>query len=496
MLNILGNYKKEKLSNYNVIIENKDGFVFYNQISGSLLLFDKNNFEEYRKLLKGNFFVDLNLLKILRENKFLINSDFDEVKYMEKKYEQKKHQSYKKLLTIIPTDKCNLGCYYCYEDKSQWKNMTQEVLQQTKIFVKTFLESSPTNGFYVTWFGGEPTLNLSGIEELNNFFKDICEKSKVKYEQFMVTNGTNINDKVIKRLKDIGVYNYQITIDGYKEDHDQNRPFLADLSIEEMSDVQIEQRRKLEPNFGKFLNILNQPTNQREKRSTYDEIIKNLILMRENGFTVSLRCNINAKNINNHHKLLQHLEELNLTKEHESGGIIIPYVAQIFNHSKNENLRDLPREDFANFESQVKSKCCGDTSATANLSHFSAESCIANKQYSFCISQSGKLTKCWHHVTNENYVIGDVFDLNLAKVGFVDDFSPFKDEECLSCAVLPTCVGGCKEGNSFYEKEYDEKKYHGCSTVRWNIRSRVNLLYESVKKETNSTNKIIKIDNN
>jgi uncharacterized protein len=496
VLNFLGNFKKEKPSKFNVVIEHNDGFVLYNQLSGSLVLLSKEDFEQYRQLLKNNFFVDSKLLQTLRENKFIIGEQFDEIAYMEKKYNEKKHKTYDKHITIVPTDKCNLGCYYCYEDKNQWKNMPSDVIEQTKKFVETFLKSSPTNSLYVVWFGGEPTLNLSCIEELNDHFSFICHKNKIKYDQYMVTNGTNINQKVVERLSRIGIREYQITVDGYKEDHDKSRPFLSELSIEEMNDIQIEQRKKINPNFGKFLNIIDQPTITKKKKSTYDEIINNIQVMYKNGFKISLRCNISSSNIENHHKLLKHLEELGLTKENELGGIVTPYVAQIFNHEGDKNLRDLTKEEFADFELKVKTKHCGSTSSTVNLTHFGGESCTANKQFSFCVSQSGKLTKCWHHVSNEKYVIGDVFNLDLAKNGFVDNFSPFDDQECLNCSVLPTCLGGCKEGNSFYEKEYDEKKYHGCNTVRWNIRSRVNLLYESVKNGTNPTNQIIKIDNN
>jgi uncharacterized protein len=483
MFNLFSSLNKEKLSKFNVIIENKDGYVFYNQLSGSLILFGQEEFNQYRKILKNNFFVDSNFLNTLRENKFLISESFDEIEYMREKYNEKKREAHHKQITIVPTDKCNLGCYYCYEDKNQWKNMPEDVVQQTKKFVELFLKSSPTKSFSVVWFGGEPTLNLSCIEELNSHFKIICDNNEIKYDQLMVTNGTNINEKVVERLSRIGIRDYQVTIDGYKEDHDKSRPFLSDLSIEEMSDVQIEQRKKINPNFGKFLNILDQPTVQKKKKSTYDEIINNMQIMHKNGFKISLRCNISSSNIKNHHKLLNHLEELGLTKENECGGLVEPYVAQIFNHAGNENLRDLTREEFSDFEMQVKIKHCGSTPATANLTHFGGESCTANKQFSFCISQSGKLTKCWHHVSNEKYVIGDVFDLDLAKNGFVDDYSPFDDQECLTCSVLPTCLGGCKEGNKYYEKDYEEKNYHGCGTVRWNIRSRVNALYESVKNE-------------
>ena len=495
MINLFGNINEEEVSRYNVVIENDDGFVFYNQISGALLLFGQQEFEQYRKLLKGNFYIDNSFLNILRENGLVKKKSFDEVSYMESKYEEFKRKAFDKHITIVPTDKCNLGCLYCYEDKTQWKNMSQETIEKTKRFIKVFLESSPTNRLNLTWFGGEPTLNLACIEEISSFVKGTCERNRIKLYQYMVSNGTNINEKVIERLKVAGVEGVQITVDGFKEDHDRSRPYLSSMNIEEMSPVQIEQRRKIEPNFGKFLNIIDQEPVQKKKRSTYDDIMNNLRLMRESGFSVSLRCNINSKNMKNHHKLLAHLDELGLTMPHDSGGVIVPYVSQVFNHEGNDELRDMSREEFSEFEMSVKSRHCGTTSATANLTHFNGESCTANKAYSFCISQSGKLTKCWHHVSNEKYVIGDVSDLNLAEKGSVDEFSPFKDQECLSCSVLPTCLGGCKEGNGFYEEGYDKEKYHGCSTLRWNIRSRVNLLYQQSKDGVLSE-QTIKVDVN
>ena len=477
--------KTEELSKYNVVIENSDGYVFYNQISGALLLFGQKEFDQYRKLIKGDFRVDSSFLETLREHGFVKDKSFDETEYMSKKYEEMKRKPFNKQLTIVPTDKCNLGCFYCYEDKAQWKNMSEETVSLTKKFVEVFLESSPTNMLSLTWFGGEPTLNLSCIEEIASFVKGVCERNKIDLYQYMVSNGTNINEKVIQRIKKIGIQGLQITVDGFKEDHDSSRPYLSSMSIDEMSPVQVEQRRKIDPNFGKFLNVLGQEPIQAKKRSTYDDIMNGLVLLHRDGFNVSLRCNIGSSNIKRHHMLISHIESLGLTKKNDNGGLVTPYVSQIFNHEGDESLRDMDREEFADFEAGLKNKHCGETPATANITHFNGESCTANKQYSFCISQSGKLTKCWHHTSNEKHVIGDVRDLHLARVGSVDDFSPFQDEECLSCSVLPTCLGGCKEGNGFYEKGYDSQKYHGCGTIRWNIRSRVNLLYEQTKKMNN-----------
>ena len=71
-----------KLSCYNVVLDHKDGHVIYNMISGSLLLLDKEAYYIYLNYNK----IDHNneTIKLLKDNKFLIEDDFDEIYYMEK----------------------------------------------------------------------------------------------------------------------------------------------------------------------------------------------------------------------------------------------------------------------------------------------------------------------------------------------------------------------------------------------------------------------------
>lgn len=470
-----------KLSCYNVVLDHKDGHVIYNMISGSLLLLDKEAYYIYLNYNK----IDHNneTIKLLKDNKFLIEDDFDEIYYMEKRYDLNTNKPYDKELTIVVTDKCNLGCFYCYEDKQQWKNMSNDVINQTKIFVEKFINCSPTNSLHVVWFGGEPTLNLSCVEELSSCFKKICDQQKILFTQSMVTNGTNINEKISNQLLSLGIKQLQITIDGYKEDHDASRPYLTDLSIEEMSEIQIEQRKKINPKFGMFLNIIGQEPIIKKKKSSYQKILNNLLILHENGFNVSLRCNIHSGNLENHHKLLEELDCMRLTSPHKSGGLITPYLALVFNHNTNDQLRDITKEKFAYLTAEVQKKYHGNTSSTTRINHFSATSCTANKQFSFCISQSGTITKCWRHASNEEHPIGTVFDIHLAETGFKDEWSPFKDEECLGCKVLPLCLGGCKSANLWYKSKYNSKNYEGCSDFRWNHRKKISDLYESLIAE-------------
>lgn len=469
-----------KASDYNVVAQHSDGFVIYNQISGSLVLLDNEQYESFRRLKKGQK-QDSEIEEQFLTAGLFIEQDADEREMMARVWNEKKHRTLFKQLTIAPTDRCNLGCVYCYEDKEQWISMSEETQEKTKQFVDEFLRSTPTKKLTVCWFGGEPTLHLQCVENLSRYVQDLCKEMNIDFGQSMVTNGTTLTDHVIERLANIGVRSLQITLDGFKEDHDKSRPFLADMNIAEMTEVQIQQRRQTEPSFGVFLNIIGQEPCLKKSRSSYDAIVTALQRLHKAGFYVSLRVNLGIQNKDRYAEFYEHLRSLGVTEKDKSGGQVIAYPARIF-----ETEDGMQKEEFAEIELKAKTTQHACSQNTNLLSPFSGESCMANKQFSLAISQSGAISKCWHHITEDNVIIGTVDDLDLARNGFVDGYSPLEDAECRECRVLPSCMGGCKQLNLYYENGLEGKKYEGCDSLRWSIQKRVIALYERTKLSINS----------
>lgn len=469
---------KAKLSDYNVVVEHGDGIIVYSQITGSLIVLTASQYEQY-KLIKQGKGANRAFVEQLRELGIVQRKGLDELHWMQSVWNRKKDAGIDKGLTIAPTDKCNLGCVYCYEDKAQWVAMSEENQEKLKIFIKTFVDSSPTKNFHVTWFGGEPTLHLQCVESISGFVKGLCEERGIHFGQMMVTNGTTLTGPVIERLKACGILNLQITIDGFKEDHDKSRPFLSQMKLDEMNEHQIQQRRKIEPGFGVFLNVLDQEPCIKKDRSSFDAIMNNLKLLHKHGFVVSLRCNLTDVNKHRYAEFHRMIHDMGLATRSEKGGWVAVYPARVFDYGAG-----ISKEEFSDIEMGAKilnQDGDGCTQNTAMLQPFSGESCMANKRFSLGVSQSGVLTKCWHHITNETFAIGTLDDLHIAENGYVDDYSPFNDKECRQCRVLPSCMGGCKQQNEFYEAGLEGKKLIGCDNTRWNIRKRVVALYEATK---------------
>ena len=78
-----------------------------------------------------------------------------------------------------------------------------------------------------------------------------------------------------------------------------------------------------------------------------------------------------------------------------------------------------------------------------------SNSCGADSITSKVIAPDGSLYKCWHDMSDPNMSIGNIKNLNnvsdqniMTQVKYML-FNPFKIEKCVSCNVLPLCMGGC-----------------------------------------------------
>lgn len=74
------------------------------------------------------------------------------------------------------------------------------------------------------WYhSGEPLLAMDIIESMSVRIMEICKKAKRKYISDITTNGYLLSLDVFRKLLDLNVIEYQITIDGPKEIHDAKK---------------------------------------------------------------------------------------------------------------------------------------------------------------------------------------------------------------------------------------------------------------------------------
>ena len=78
--------------------------------------------------------------------------------------------------------------------------------------------------FVITFFGGEPLLNLPVMYDIAERAHAMCEERGVKMLINIITNGLLLTEEVVDRLQPFGLNGIKITLDGDKHTHDRMRP--------------------------------------------------------------------------------------------------------------------------------------------------------------------------------------------------------------------------------------------------------------------------------
>jgi uncharacterized protein len=123
-------------------------------------------------------------------------------------------------LILMPTEKCNFRCVYCYEDFSIGR-MARPVIDGIKALVERRAPS--LSSLEIGWFGGEPTVAGDIVLEVMRHAQEVCRPRGVALRGGMTTNGFLLTGSAYRTYWEAGVTDYQITLDGPQEMHDTTR---------------------------------------------------------------------------------------------------------------------------------------------------------------------------------------------------------------------------------------------------------------------------------
>jgi len=124
-------------------------------------------------------------------------------------------------LTILPTEQCNFRCIYCYEDFSIGRMQPETIAG-----IKAILDKRCPNLSYLNlaWFGGEPLVAKNIVLDISEYALSLASKyPHLHYSGSMTTNGYLLDLNTASALANVGVTQYQISLDGPREIHDQSR---------------------------------------------------------------------------------------------------------------------------------------------------------------------------------------------------------------------------------------------------------------------------------
>ena len=132
-------------------------------------------------------------------------------------------------VTVLTTLQCNFACDYCFQgDHGDYNKTAAKMSLETSARVAQWIEREldrlNPETLNVTFFGGEPLLNLPVMYDLAERAWHASQARSTQLSINIITNGLLLTPEVVDRLQPFGLNGVKITLDGDKDTHNRMRP--------------------------------------------------------------------------------------------------------------------------------------------------------------------------------------------------------------------------------------------------------------------------------
>ena len=383
-----------KASNYNIFYCQGDKNYVFQQITKSLIQIDS---ELFNALSHGQIEqIPKDELNQLYDMGIVTSDDFNESDPIIIANLKNRYASNHLRVTVMPTLNCNFRCWYCYESHKP-SVMSHQSMTATLAFIKDEAIRKEKKQILLDWFGGEPMMYFEKIVyPLSKSLKDWCTENDITFSCQMTSNGSLITLERASMMNDIGLKQFQITLDGGKVIHNQTR-------------------------FSKSI------------PNSFDRIVANIhtICRIVQGATIDLRINYTPENIDTLHQILEEFESDIRDKIFISPHIVWQKSEEIV-HLRGKILQ--LEHDAENYGYPV----------LRSLSR-SCVSCYTENIDQYVINYDLNVYKCTARDFDDKNTIGKIlpdgkFQPNSLYFKFCATQAPFVNDTCLNCNILPSCM--------------------------------------------------------
>lgn len=304
---------------------------------------------------------------------------------------------------IVMNLNCNLACRYCFEGTRKGSHYLSD--KDSDLVVSFIKEQSVAHTeIRVTFYGGEPLLSLDCIAMISAALQTHASENGKTYGASLVTNGTLLTPRVMERLIPLGVKSASITIDGPQNVHDSSRPF-------------------------------------RNGEGSYEKILRNLKDV-SGMVEVQIGGNYTRNNYRRFPELLDDLISEGLTPELIPSVQFYPVIqeaAGVVEHGFCEGCASLNEPWIYDAEPLLREELLGRGYRPLKITPIV---CMMDLKGRTVINYDGSLYKCAGLIGREEFKIGDLRSGIRHMVSQGE--GGWKNEQCLDCAYLPLCFGGCR----------------------------------------------------
>lgn len=403
-----------KQSAYNIEISriNDNETLFYNSFTGAVCVLDAcsinllNHIEEldadcYDNTQKDRF-------AHLIENGFIVSKEFDEFNWLTVRNRGLRFNmdSDRLRLTIAPTMGCNYKCYYCYESRAEkCRKMSEQTITELVQFIKKKILSGYISILNISWYGGEPLLELDTIRRISREIIPLCEEKGIQYNADILTNGYLLTRNVAVLLKEeCKLRAAQIPMDGMAENYCKRKGVKQEAfyqvvsNIKEISDV-------LEVHIR--MNI------DKENEQEIYELTKFLLIQK--GLKEKIRIYLAA--VKNYENVCNFMGD-------------DCYTSEEFFKCRNDFNKFL-------YELGVKKSILKTIPAPRWIS------CGLSQVNGLVIDPEGYLYRCAHLIGHKEHAIGHLTTDQVFNEENMRFLNINYDPKCATCKTFPICMGGC-----------------------------------------------------
>jgi uncharacterized protein len=342
-------------------------------------------------------------LDLMRLN--IVTLDDDEKHLVDYWTRRNRHGHLSTSVIVFTTRSCNLRCTYCYQREEPSSiseaNMEPEICRGFLDWLTTYLLAKKTSSVHLTFYGGEPLLNMECVNQVGEYMVRFCGSRNIKLYTYLVTNGTLVNEQIMLKLLDYNLCQAQVTIDGSEQVHDSRRI-------------------------------------SKDGSGSYTDTLRGLMHL-SHRVPVVVRCNVELSTLEAVDDLLARLGSLGLANERT-----------IF--SVADTCRWVPEDSrlVGSMTPQELARLILETSRKARMlgfgirNPFKLSSCFGTREGSFAVDIDGYLYTCSQMAGFPELSIGSVNSRYFTEVYYRLVTSDALRQMCFTCTYLPLCMGGCR----------------------------------------------------
>lgn len=314
----------------------------------------------------------------------------------------KEKRPFSALVTL--TLECNLACPYCFEDP--FRGHHRMSADTGKLLVQKLLEQMDEGrDVVVDFYGGEALMALPLLKDIAAPLAAAALAKGVKFGFTIISNGTLLTRRVVEELLPLGLEGVRITLDGPPDIHDQQRPFVSGQ--------------------GSFATIL------ANARAVCDLV------------PLDIGGNYTRHNYRRFPELLDLLIAEGITPDKLKYAFFSPItpkadgsVSGDFSSACASSSEPWMSEAGLYLREEILKR-------GFNTPRLRMAGCMVEFDSDVVVAYDGGIYKCPSFMGDESLRVGSLAE-GIADFRESHNLDVWKTDECLECAYLPLCFGGCR----------------------------------------------------